>query len=103
MVSLIEKHHRALINLCQKHYVKRLDVFGSAAVGDFDQSSDIDLLVEFDDKINPRRFDNYFDLRRSLMQLFGRPIDLVEPGALHNPYFIKQVNQTRRNVYASSA
>jgi len=31
-----------------------------------------------------------------LKELFGRPIDLVEPGGLRNPYFIESVNQTRR-------
>jgi len=48
MVSLIDKHHKALMDLCEKYHVKRLDVFGSAARGDFDKSSDIDFLVEFD-------------------------------------------------------
>jgi len=48
MVSLIDKHRKALIDLCQKYHVKRLDVFGSAARGDFEKSSDIDFLVEFD-------------------------------------------------------
>jgi len=101
MVSLIDKYRKALIDLCQKHHVRRLDVFGSAATGDFDKSSDIDFLVEFDSKINPRRFDNYFDLHRALEQLFARRIDLVEPGGLRNPYFIRQVNQTRRQIYVS--
>jgi len=101
MDSLIDKHRKALIDLCQKYHVKRLDVFGSAASGDFDQSSDIDFLVEFDSTVTQRRFDNYFDLQRALRQLFGRPIDLVEPGGLRNPYFIRRVNQTRREVYAS--
>ena len=102
MVSLIDKNRKALTDLCQRHYVKRLDVFGSAGTGDLDKSSDIDFLVEFDSEVNLRRFDNYFDLHRALEQLFGRPIDLVEPGGLRNPYFIRQVNQTRRTVYVSS-
>ena len=103
MVSLIDKHRKALIDLCQKHHVKRLDVFGSAATDDFDQSSDIDFLVEFDSKINPRRFDNYFDLHRALERLFARPIDLVEPGGLRNPYFVRRVNETRRQIYVASS
>jgi predicted nucleotidyltransferase len=102
MVSLIDENREALIRLCRSHHVKRLDVFGSAATGDFDSSSDIDFLVEFDAEVAPRRFDNYFDLRRDLEKLFARPIDLVEPGGLRNPYFIRQVNETRRQIYASS-
>ena len=102
MVSIIDKHHKELIDLCRKHCVKRLDVFGSAVADDFSPSSDIDFLVEFDSKINPRRFDNFFELHRALEQLLGRSIDLVEPGGLNNPYFIREITKTRRNIYASS-
>lgn len=48
MVSLIDKHREVLIDLCQKYHVKRVDVFDSAARGDFEKSSDVDFLVEFD-------------------------------------------------------
>ena len=102
MVSLIDKHHEALVALCRKYHVERLDVFGSAARGDFVKSSDIDFLVEFDSEVTQRRFDNYFELHRALEKLFARPIDLVEPGGLRNPYFIRQVNQTRKQIYAAS-
>ena len=102
MVSLIDENREALIRLCRAYHVKRLDVFGSAATGDFDSSSDIDFIVEFDNEVAPRRFDNYFDLHRALEQLFARQIDLVEPGGLRNPYFIRQVNETRKQIYASS-
>jgi len=102
MVSLIDKRRRALIELCQKHYVKKLDVFGSAVTDDFDKSSDIDFLVEFDSKVNPRRFDNFFELHRVLEHLFGRSVDLVEPRGLRNPYFIRRFNRTRSQVYVSS-
>ena len=102
MVSLIKKYQNELTQLCRKYHVRRLDVFGSAATGEFESSSDIDFLVEFDNKVNQRRFDNYFDLHRALEQLFARPVDLVEPGGLRNPYFIRQVNQTRKQVYVSS-
>ncbi len=102
MVSLIDKHRKALMDLCRKYHVKRLDVFGSAARDDFVKSSDIDFLVEFDSEVTQRRFDNYFELHRALERLFARPIDLVEPGGLRNPYFIHQVNETRRQIYAAS-
>jgi uncharacterized protein len=35
--------------LCRRFHVRRLDVFGSAARGDFDpEHSDVDFIVEFD-------------------------------------------------------
>ena len=85
MVRLLDKNREGLIELCRTYHVKRLDVFGSVATGDLDSSSDIDFLVEFDDTVRPRRFDNYFDLHRALEKLFARQVDLVEPGGLRNP------------------
>ena len=102
MESIIDARKNQLVELCRKHHVTRLDVFGSAASDELVPSSDIDFLVEFDDAVAQRRFDNYFELLEELRSLFGRPIDLVEPGGLRNPYFTKRLNQTRRNVYVAS-
>jgi uncharacterized protein len=53
--------------------VRRLGIFGSYARDEQTQASDIDFLVAFDDAT----FDNYFDLKFFLEDLFGRPVDLV--------------------------
>jgi predicted nucleotidyltransferase len=98
----IETYNAELLDLCRRHYVRRLDVFGSAATGEMKESSDIDLLVEFDEEVNPRRFDNYFEFLRELEELFGRRVDLVEVGGLQNPYFIREVDNTKRRIYAAS-
>ncbi|MDP1983718.1 MAG: nucleotidyltransferase domain-containing protein, partial [Sulfuritalea sp.] len=50
MLNLIESRRQKIAELCRHYQVKRLDVFGSAAREDFHQgTSDIDLLVEFDE------------------------------------------------------
>jgi len=103
MTFIIEKNKNRLIELCRKYHVIQLDVFGSVATDEFDaETSDIDFLVQFDSSVKQNRFDNFFALRRELMTLFGREVDLVEPGGLRNPYFIEQVNQTREKIYAAS-
>ncbi|OHB58413.1 MAG: hypothetical protein A2Y07_02765 [Planctomycetes bacterium GWF2_50_10] len=102
MVSLIEEKRQGLAELCKKFHVTRLDVFGSAATGQMTEQSDIDFLVEFDETVNAYRFDNYFELLRELESLFGCHVDLVEPEGLRNPYFIRRVNETRKQVYANS-
>ena len=53
--------------------LRRLGVFGSYARDEYTKASDMDFLVEFE---NPT-FDNYFDLKFFLEDLFGRPVDLV--------------------------
>lgn len=103
MTGILEQKRVSLAKLCKKYHVAALDVFGSAAAGDFNErSSDIDFLVEFDSTVKTNRFDTFFSLLEELRELFGRPIDLVEPGGLRNPYFIESVNQTRRRIYAAS-
>jgi hypothetical protein len=103
MTAILEQNKVTLAKLCKKYHVAALDVFGSAASDDFNElTSDIDFLVEFDSTVKTRRFDTFFELREELNKLFGRPVDLVEPGGLRNPYFIESVNQTRRRIYVTS-
>jgi predicted nucleotidyltransferase len=103
MTDILEQKKAALVKLCEKYHVKALDVFGSAATSDFDDSkSDMDFLVEFDNTVKSNRFDTFFCLLDELKELFGRPVDLVEPGGLRNPYFIESVNKTRRRIYAAA-
>jgi len=83
--------------------VTRLEVFGSAADASFDEErSDVDFLVEFepDADLGPW-LSRYFELQRELENVVGRPVDLVMAGAPKNPYFIREVNRTRKTLYAS--
>lgn len=87
MTTMLMIRRAQLVVLCQKYRVRRLDVFGSAAQDDFDeQSSDIDLLVEFDDMPYADRADAYLGLLTEAEALLGRHVDLVEVGAVRNPY-----------------
>jgi len=58
--------------------VRSLALFGSAARGEARADSDLDFLVEFDEKT----FDNYMGLKELLEELFGSPVDLVIRTAL---------------------
>ncbi|MEJ2704137.1 MAG: nucleotidyltransferase domain-containing protein [Sedimentisphaerales bacterium] len=103
MKTIIEENRDRLFELCKKYHVAALDVFGSAATGEFDEHhSDIDLLVEFDSSVRANRFYNFFALHEELQRLLKRPVDLVEPGGLRNPYFIESVEQTRKRLYVAS-
>lgn len=88
--------------LCAKHRVRSLIVFGSAASEAFDpQSSDLDFVVEFEP--GPRRgFDDvFFLLKEDLERLFGRPIDLIERGAVENPYLLESIRASGETLYAA--
>lgn len=92
-----------LAAVCRRYGVARLEVFGSAARGtDFDpQTSDADFLVEFDPDSGLAPFDPFFDLAEALSMILGRPVDLVEPGAINNPYLRAAINRSRELVYAT--
>lgn len=89
-----------LIALCRKYRVRRLDVFGSAARDDFDeQSSDIDLLIEFDDMPYADRGDAYLGFLMEAEALLGHHVDLVEVGAVRNPYVRHGIEASRRLLF----
>ena len=126
IIPLVARRASQIRNLCRRHHVKRLDVFGSAVNGDFrPDESDIDFLVEFDDSIEgrvaPARGGNVrrtkgattssfklkpptmipliAQLNEELEALFGRSVDLVDDSAIQNPYFRDEVDQTREPIY----
>ncbi|MDE5568901.1 MAG: nucleotidyltransferase domain-containing protein [Muribaculaceae bacterium] len=104
-MKLIELNLQRIIDLCRKHKVKSLAVFGSILTDRFNDDSDVDLLVDFEDydRDNPGEFDyvtNYFDFRDALEMLFNRKVDLIEEKGLRNKYFIANVNRTKQMIYA---
>ena len=101
MHSIIESKRQEVADLCRRSGVRSLEVFGSATRDDFDiVRSDIDLLVEFDESA-PRTLAAYFDLKEALEQLFARPVDLVMPDAIRNPYVKAAINRDRQVFYVA--
>ena len=102
MTRVLEGHRPELVELCRKYRVRRLDVFGSAARGDFNEhSSDVDLLVEFDDMPHAERADAYLGFLVAAEALLRRRVDLVELGAVRNPYLRRGIEESRELVYAA--
>jgi hypothetical protein len=100
MITDITLHGEELQALCRRFHVRRLDLFGSAARGDFDpEQSDIDFLIEFDRSAPQHSFDAYFGLKEALEALFGRPVDLVEASAVRNPYLKARIDDSREPVF----
>ena len=93
----------AIRAICERHAVRTLDVFGSAARGvDFDPDrSDVDLIVCFarDDAADP--LEQFFGLRDALAASLGRPVDLVEEGAIRNPFIQASIQRSRRPIYGA--
>ncbi|MDE6330513.1 MAG: nucleotidyltransferase domain-containing protein [Muribaculaceae bacterium] len=100
-MKLIEPNLQRIIDLCRKHKVKTLAVFGSILTDRFNDKSDVDLLVNFD-TTDHEKWDyvtNYFDFQEALEKIFGRKVDLVVEKGLKNKYFIANVNRTKQMIY----
>jgi predicted nucleotidyltransferase len=81
MIADITSHREELRELCRRFHVRRLDVFGSAARGDFDTArSDVDFLVEF--AAQDDDFARFLDFKQALEALLARRVDLVDRKAI---------------------
>ena len=102
MIHQLEDHRDAIEGLCRRFAVRRLEVFGSAVVGDFDPAtSDVDFLVEFHETATIGRSDAYFGLLEGLQRVLGRNVDLVVISAVKNPYFLQSIERSRTLLYAA--
>ncbi len=58
-MKLIELNMQRIIDLCRKHRVKTLAVFGSILTDRFNDQSDVDLPVDFDEEITYHNYAHY--------------------------------------------
>ena len=73
-MKLIENNIQKIIDLCKKHKVHKLFVFGSVLTSRFNDNSDVDLVVDF-------------------------KVDLLEEQTIKNPYLKKNVDATKTLIY----
>ncbi|MDK3157899.1 nucleotidyltransferase domain-containing protein [Kamptonema cortianum] len=98
MVDL-EKYGPAVTRLCVEKPIRRLGLFGSALTNRFREDSDIDILVAFDESQEIDYFDEYFDLKDRLENIFQRKVDLVVEKKFRNPYFQRAVDSGKKIIY----
>ena len=85
---------------CMRHRILKFSVFGSVLRDDFRPDSDVDVLVEFD----PNAKLSLFDLVRiedELAALLNRKVDLVETGAIRNPFRRAEIMRTHEVIFAA--
>ncbi|MBD5214187.1 MAG: nucleotidyltransferase [Bacteroidales bacterium] len=100
-MKLIELNIQHITDLCHRYKVKTLAVFGSILTDRFNNESDVDLLVDFEE-VDHDKFDyvsNYFDFKDALENLFNRKVDLIEKKGLRNKYLIANIDRTKQMIY----
>jgi predicted nucleotidyltransferase len=69
-----------ITTICKKYYINELSIFGSSIRDDFNNNSDIDILVSFNNS-NINLFD-IMDLENEFSKLLNREVDIVEKESL---------------------
>lgn len=89
--------------LCEAFGVARLEVFGSINTPAFDPArSDVDFLVTY-----PEGYDygpwlaRHYELRDRLEDVVGRKVDLLINTAFENRFFVRSLNESRRELFAA--
>ena len=84
MSTQLETNRERLAEICHKHHVRRLALFGSAVRGEFRPDSDVDVLVEFEPDHRPGMV-GLHEFEQDLSALYGgRRVDLVNPKYLNH-------------------
>ena len=89
---------RPLAEFCRRHHIRRLALFGSVLRDDFDEASDVDILVEFQPGHTPGYA--FFGMEQELERILGRKVDLNTPRTL-SPYFRARVEAEAEPVYVA--
>ncbi len=101
MLAQATLDRKAIARACEQYGVARLRLFGSALTDRFDPAtSDVDFLVDFRADA-PKGIAPFFGLKEALERIVGREVDLVEAGAVRNPYFAKQAFARAVDLYAA--
>ena len=88
---------RRLRPFCQKHHIRRLEVFGSAARGQAGPRSDVDLLVTLDESV-PVSVPALLEMAGEAEEVVGAPVDFVLRSSLE-----KSPNRFARDHILSTA
>jgi uncharacterized protein len=93
-LSLAELQER-LRPFCEKHHIRRLDIFGSAARGQARPGSDVDLLVTLDDSPPVAEL---LEMAGEAEEIVGAPVDFVL-----RPHLERSPNRFARDHILSTA
>ena len=96
----LESRLPQLIEICKSHKVSKLYAFGSVLTDKFSSQSDIDLLIEIDQTLDPvERGEMWWQLFEKLPELLKKNVDLITLQSLKNKYFIQNLDRTKVAIY----
>ena len=76
------------IEFASKYHLKSIGIFGSFTRDDFEDDSDIDILVEFDQPV----VIEFIDLANEIEELLNMKVDLVSRNGI-KPKYLKEIQK----------
>lgn len=95
----MELNKKQIAKFCKKNHIASLALFGSILTNQFNDLSDIDLLVKFQTNHLPTIF-GLISMEEELTCILGRKVDLKTANEL-SPYFRKEVLKKAKVIYES--
>ncbi|MBU2603831.1 MAG: nucleotidyltransferase family protein [Actinobacteria bacterium] len=100
MLAALHIHHEHIVDFCHRWGIVELALFGSVLSDSFGPDSDIDVLVTFAPDARWDLFD-LVSMADELESIFGRHVDLVEAGAIRNPFRRQSIFDSKRVIHAA--
>lgn len=100
-MNLIREKEEAITEACKRFKVKSLYIFGSYAGDSHNKFSDVDLIVDFERIGYDGAFEQFMGFKEELEMIFNRPVDLLTKSRFRNEVFSKEVERSKRLVYAA--
>ena len=91
MDEMMEK----LIHILKKHHAKKIEIFGSYARGEQKETSDLDVIVEFEKR---KSLLELVGIEQELEDALGIKVDLLTRASI-SPYLIERIEKESKVVF----
>lgn len=95
MIYTIEEIKKRAIPIAKKHSIKSLGLFGSYARNEQNEKSDLDFLVDTNNKMG---LFEYVDFYQELEKAFNCHVDVVTSG-IEDKEFLKTIEKDKKLLY----
>ncbi len=85
-----------IIKKLKKKGAKKIEIFGSYAIGEEREDSDIDLIVEFK---NNRTLLELIEIEQELSEALNRKIDMLTPSSI-SPLIMEKISKEKKVIYS---
>lgn len=85
-----------LLHYLLPHHPARIGIFGSFARGENKKGSDLDILIQFKDRISLLKL---VQIEQELSDKLGIPVDLVTENSLKNPRLREYIEKDLITIY----